>query len=96
MKKLINSMIENMTSFKQLPLLSVTLNMLFIHTLTSKLVIYEVLYQNPIFNEGINFINLQSILRDNSVESSMPEEGFHIDLDDCLMGLVNWYGSVFF
>ena len=36
MKKLINSMIENITSIKQLFLLYVTLNMLFDHTLTRK------------------------------------------------------------
>ena len=36
MKKLINSMIENMTSIIQLFLLDVTLNILFDHTLTRK------------------------------------------------------------
>ena len=39
MKKLINSMIVNMTSIIQLFLLDVTLNMLFVHRLTRKLII---------------------------------------------------------
>ena len=40
MRKLINSMIENITSTKQLFLLDASLNMLFVHILTRKLIIY--------------------------------------------------------
>ena len=54
MKKLINSLIENMTSIKQLFLLDVTLNMLFDHTLTREFI-------RHLIKKGIDLIVLPSI-----------------------------------
>ena len=71
MKKLINSMIVNMTSIIQLFLLDVTLNMLFDHTLIRKLIILGTLSK---YHSSIrDFIDLPSIFRDNTIESSIPD-----------------------
>ena len=69
MKKLINSMIVNMTSIIQLFLLDVTLNMLFDHTLIRKLIILGTLSK---YHSSIR-VSISSIFRDNTVESSIPD-----------------------
>ena len=75
MKKLINSMIVNMTSIIQLFLLDVTLNMLFDHTLIRKLIILDTLsnYHSSIRVSipSIYLAYLEIILV--TVESSIPD-----------------------
>ena len=70
MKKLINSMIVNMTSIIQLFLLDVTLNMPFIDSEINHI---RHFIKIPFINKGIDFIDLPSIFRDNTVESSIPD-----------------------
>ena len=66
MKKLINSMIENMTSIKQLFLLDVTLN-----TSTRKLNVQDTLSES---HSSIS--DLSSIFRDSTVDSSIIPKYF--------------------
>ena len=49
----------------------VTLNMLFGHIYTKKVIILGI-FQNSFVNKGIGFINLPSIFKDKSVISSIP------------------------
>ena len=55
--------------YEAAPLLGVILNMLFVRTLILKLV---TLYQIPFINKGIEFIDLPSIFKENTVISSIP------------------------
>ena len=73
MKKLINSVMENMTSIIQLFLLDVTLNMLFDSYIDSDMNHIRHFIKIPFINKGIDFIDLPSIFRDNTVESSIPD-----------------------
>ena len=73
MKKLINSMMENMTSIIQLFLLDVTLNMLFGPYIDSEMNHIRHFLKIPFINTDIDFIDLPSIFRDNTVESSIPD-----------------------
>ena len=60
-----NSIIENMTSIKQLFLLDITLNMLFVNVeINHKRHFIKI----PFINKGIDFIDLPSIFRDNTVD----------------------------
>ena len=72
MKKLINGMIENMTSIIQLFLLDVTLNMLRPY-IDSEMNHIRHFIKIPFINKGIDFIDLPSIFRDNTVEKSIPD-----------------------
>ena len=49
----------------------VTLNMLFVQSLIPKLIISDIL-SKLLFNKGMDFIDLPSIFRDKSVQSSIP------------------------
>ena len=68
----INFMIENMICMKQLSLLDVILNMLFVLTLILKLTTLDTSSKFHIINKGIEFIDLPSIFRDNNVISAIP------------------------
>ena len=50
----------------------VILNMLFVQSLTPKLIILDILLKIPFINKGMDFIDLPSIFRDKSVQSSIP------------------------
>ena len=59
-------MIENMICMKQLSLIGVILDMLFVRTLILNFI------QIHFINKGIEFIDLPSIFTDNTVMSSIP------------------------
>ena len=65
-------MIENMICMKQLSLLDVILNMLFILTLILKLNHIRHFIKIPFINKGIEFIDLPSIFQDNKGISDIP------------------------
>ena len=67
----INFMIENKICIKQLSLLDVILNMLFVVTLILKLTTLDTI-KIPFIKKGIEFIDLPSIFRDNNVKSAIP------------------------
>ena len=69
MKRLINSMIENTICMKQLSLLGVIFSMLFDCIL---ILHFRHFIKIPFINKGIEFIDLSSIFKDNSVTSSIP------------------------
>ena len=63
-------MIKNMICMKQLSLLGVMLNMLFVRTLILKLITLEILSKfHSLILKGIGFIDLPSIFRDKTVIS---------------------------
>ena len=64
-------MTENMICMRQLSLLEVILNMLFVLTLILKLTTLDTI-KIPFINKGIEFIDLPSIFRDNNVISAIP------------------------
>ena len=65
-------MIENMICMKQLFLLDVILNMLFVPTLILQLTTLDTSSKLHSLNKGIEFIHLPSIFRDNNVISAIP------------------------
>ena len=67
----INFTIGNIICMKQLSLLDVILNMLFVLTLILKLTTLDTI-KIPFINKGIEFIDLPSLFRDNNVISAIP------------------------
>ena len=68
----INFTIENMICMKQLSLLDVIHNMLFVLTLITEINHIRHFIKLPVINKGIEFIDLPSIFRDTNVISAIP------------------------